>query len=163
MADTDASAEPVIMILDYKSGRVKESRKQGFWTPDNPLWRVMAEWRVDTSSSAALGGDVLEILARDLKSLQLPVYMYLQQHRRPKSACHAAFVDLARSGEEKPLFPASVLKDGGAAGLRELYAAYIPALPAFVLRHLIECDEFTPRPGGHCAWCPYQTLCRRRV
>ncbi len=151
------------MILDYKSGRVKESRKLGFWTPENPLWRAMDEWRPGVPPSAALGGDVLEILARDLKSLQLPAYMYLQQHQRPDLACHAAFVDLARSGEEKPLFPAHVLKDGGAERLRELYAAYIPALPTFVLRHLIECEEFNSRPGSHCAWCPYQTLCRRRV
>ncbi len=159
----ECAGEVCVMILDYKSGRVRESRKQGFWAASNPLWRAMAEWSPDMPAGAIPGGDVLSAVAEGVKSLQLPVYMYLQQCRSPELACHAAFVDLARSGEEKALFPAALLKGGGSEVLRELYAAYIPALPAFVLRHMLSCREFAPQPGGHCAWCPYQTLCRRRV
>lgn len=186
-----------IMILDYKSGQVRESAKRDFWTPRNPLWRAMEEWTPDTppgapgpggapgadsgsaggaGSSSESGGrsaysagpEALALLADGLKTLQLPVYMYLYQQRHPQTAVHAAFVDLARSGAEKPLFPEGLLKgetgaDPAAVALRGLYAAYIPRLPHFVLRHMLECREFTPRPGGHCAWCPYQPLCRRGV
>ena len=162
-----------IMILDYKSGRVREGGKAEFWTPRNPLWRAMEEWTPDArdgaadASSAAMP-DPLSLLADGLKTLQLPVYMYLYQHHAPDAAVHAAFVDLARSGAEKPLFPGGLLKDEDgsgdpAAALRGLYAAYIPALPRFVLRHMLECREFTPRPGGHCAWCEYRALCRKRI
>ena len=152
------------MILDYKSGRVREGGKAEFWTPRNPLWRAMEEW----TPAAPGSDDPLGLLADGLKTLQLPVYMYLYQHHAPRAAVHAAFVDLARSGAEKPLFPEGLLKDedgGGdlAAALRALYADYIPALPRFVLRHMLECREFTPRPGGHCAWCAYRALCKKRI
>ena len=161
-----------IMILDYKSGQVRESAKRDFWTPRNPLWRAMEEWTPDTPQgtpgSGGAGSEALAVLADGLKTLQLPVYMYLYQQRHPQAAVHAAFVDLARSGAEKPLFPEGLLKgetgaDPAAVALRGLYAAYIPRLPHFVLRHMLECREFTPRPGGHCAWCQYQPLCRRGV
>ena len=174
------------------------------WTPDTPPVRSG-----ESGEGGRVAPEALALLAAGLKTLQLPVYMYLYQQRHPQSAVHAAFVDLARSGSEKPLFPEGLLKgetgagagaktgreagpsfgtgsnvggsvgSGGAPGsggngegegeaaasvaLRELYAAYIPRLPHFVLRHMLECREFTPRPGGHCAWCPYQALCRRRV
>lgn len=161
----EAIKEGHILILDYKSGVIRESKKSGFWTKDNPLWRNMAEWTSETPP-ASKAYSALQTLAADLKSLQLPIYLYLHQHHQPSLVRNAAFVDLARSGTEKPLFSAAHCRstgfEGNADALRSLYEDFIPALPAFVLRHLIECEEFAPHPGESCTWCPYTGLCRKR-
>ncbi len=161
----DPRQEGHMLILDYKSGKLPESKKSGFWTKDNPLWQAMEDWTPDAPPESK-AFSALQTLASDLKSLQLPVYLYLHQHKHPESAHNAAFVDLARSGAEKPLFIAAHCKNTGFepldAALRALYADFIPPLPAFVLRHLIECEEFAASPGKHCAWCPYAGLCRKR-
>ena len=36
----------------------------------------------------------------------------------------------------------------------------IPALLRFVLTHMRAAPELRPRPGPHCAWCPYVGACR---
>ena len=68
----------------------------------------------------------------------------------------AAWVHLAGDGAEVPLLGPKWSDEERAAILH----TRIPALLRFVLTHMRAAPELRPRPGPHCAWCPYVGACR---
>ncbi len=105
-------------------------------------------------------------LSRDLGSVQLPFYLLLYSLAREKGlppavpgphppALDAAWVALADTGEETPLFRPGM----GNAEKSFAITRRIPLLIRFLLRHMAENDSFRPLPGKHCLWCSCRGMC----
>ncbi|MBR6626002.1 MAG: PD-(D/E)XK nuclease family protein [Mailhella sp.] len=146
--------EEGLVILDYKSGRTSKSPRREFWHDEN-LWQAMRDWAPGMP-------DPLPDLADSLPSLQLPCYLYMCGHD-PKNAGYlrlspladAAWVQLADGGEEVSLMGRSVEEEERGS----IIAERIPELLSFVLRHMAEAREFTPRRTQRCERCPYLGTC----
>jgi RecB family exonuclease len=146
--------EQGLVILDYKSGRTSKSPRREFWH-DEDLWQAMRDWTPGMP-------DPLAELADSLPSLQLPCYLYMCGHD-PKNAeylrlsplADAAWVQLADGGEEVSLMGRSVEEEERGS----IIAERIPELLSFVLRHMAEAREFTPRRTQRCERCPYLGTC----
>lgn len=148
-----------VVILDYKSG-TPPSVASGIWE-DQEFGRQLARWRPEEEQE---GPSVLDELARHLESVQLPFYLLLYSlaAASPERAVpalpplDAGWVLLGDSGEEKKLFPPSLSPERRAAIIND----NIPELIHFLLRHMLECHAYLPRPGKHCDWCSCEKLCK---
>jgi len=149
-----------IVIIDYKTGTLPVFRSS-LWE-DEALWQRLAAWR--PSEQAPDGHcSLLSAVADRLESIQLPLYLLLHDltgaqlpHGRPDlPALDAAWVHLAHTGEEVPLFPQNFSREQR----REMMHSRIPALVSFLLRHISESATLEPRPGKHCDWCFCAKLC----
>ncbi len=138
--------EGKIIVLDYKTGKI-QAPAINFWAEDNPLWFRMEHWQPEDK-------DLLADLHNELKSLQLPVYLFAFSRELGVQAKDAAFVALYEKGKEYCLLPKLNAEE------RE-YAIHkqIPALIGFVLAHLQKSDSFSPQPGDYCAFCQWAGLC----
>lgn len=139
------------IILDYKTGRHPQV-PAAFWRGDD-LWERLDAWTPGAP-------DPLPELADALPSIQLPCYLYIYSREdapdEPRPVADAAWVHLAGDGAEVPLLGPKWSDEERAAILH----TRIPALLRFVLTHMRAAPELRPRPGPHCAWCPYVGACR---
>lgn len=145
------------IILDYKTGRHPQV-PAAFWRRDD-LWERLEAWTPD-------GPDPLPDLADVLPSIQLPCYLYIYGHENPSDASEApdvarpvtdaAWVHLAGDGAEVPLLGPKWSDEER----EDILNTRIPVLLRFVLAHMRAAPELRPRPGPHCAWCPYAGACR---
>ena len=67
----------------------------------------------------------------------------------------AAWVELADKGVEAPLFAEKL----SLAERRDILTGRIPALLAFLLRHMLGCTRFVPVRGPGCRWCEMSGPC----
>jgi len=145
-------------ILDYKTGGLKKH--------DGSLWGdILFFRRVEGLFAALRRGQApdsqtledMETLFDELRprlpSLQLPCYVCMAADGRFGPIGDAALVELRDAGREYPLFGGLVDEDLADA------VAYCHAALSLVLRHMQHAPAFTARPGRHCDWCPYASLC----
>ena len=141
-----------VWILDYKTGSLPRLDSD-VWE-DRPFWQRLENWDSDPDS------DPLPEIYERLPDVQLPCYLHLcaqDEFIASDAGYNAAWVELRKDGEERPLFKESLR---GKACVR-LFREQLPLLFGVILRHM-ECSRaFLPREGKHCKWCPYGNLCYR--
>ena len=138
--------EDKIVVLDYKTGRI-HAPAINFWEEENPLWFRMEHWQQEDK-------ELLANLHDELKSLQLPAYLFASSRELGLHAEDAAFVALHEKGKEHCLLSRLDAEKRENAIYRQ-----IPVLIGFVLVHLQKSDGFSPQPGDHCSFCPWSGLC----
>ena len=137
------------VILDYKTGSLTW-HKTPPWD-DEAFFAKLLGWRGEDD-----GHELLAETARRVGSVQLPLYCWLQAATAGELPVDAAFVELRAAGAEKPLFGSRV----DPAVREEAITRQIPQLLGFILRHLIACDAFAPRPEDRrCAFCDFRPAC----
>ncbi|MCL1984959.1 MAG: PD-(D/E)XK nuclease family protein, partial [Betaproteobacteria bacterium] len=139
-----------VLILDYKTGSL--ARLDPDVWEDMPFWQGLESWDGDPDD------EPLSKIYERLPDVQLPCYLHLCMQDgfiAPDVGYNAAWVELRKNGEERPLFKESLR---GKASAR-LFREQLPLLFGVILRHM-ECSRvFVPREGNHCKWCPYGSLC----
>lgn len=137
------------VILDYKTGKVE-------WRPsawsDDALWERIEIWTPDRDP------DLLADVAAALHGVQLPAYVHMYGQQSGRDVHDAAWVILRDAGQELPLFGEGMDDETRDAAI----TARIPALLAFLLRHMAEAPLLLPRDGKHCDWCSCTKLCKMR-
>ncbi len=144
-----------IVILDYKTGRLKTWNESAFG--DDALWEAVAGALRDGPDAAAITDpdrDLLPVLAARTPGLQLPFYMYVYTRATGRAVRDAAYAALAEDGTERPL-----LRDAPEDLRTRLTGERFPDLLRFVLLHMEHCPEFRPGEGRHCDWCLFDSLC----
>ncbi len=144
-----------IVILDYKTGRLKPWKKNVFC--DDTLWEAVHEALREGPDAAAIANPddgLLSTLAVKTPGLQLPFYIYLYTQATGRAVQDAAHVALAEDGTERPL-----LRDMPEELRTRMTEERFPNLLRFVLLHMEHCPEFRPREGRHCDWCLFDSLC----
>ncbi len=144
-----------LVILDYKTGKsVATKPSSGFWK-DEVLWDTMRNWHPGFE-----GQDPMAELARQMKSVQLPFYIYLaghDVHTQGQAIANAAIVELAQNGKESPLFD-SKMDDG----FKEtVIRKHIPELILFILKHMVSSTHLAAVSSKACEYCPYAAGCRK--
>lgn len=138
-------------VLDYKTGGIVRP-KATIWE-DTDFWQRMELWT--PRSATCNGAELLAETAEHLPSVQLPCYLLLCSQAKLGPVRDAAWVHLRENGEE--IF---LLGEDMEEMLRDaVLSIRIPALLGFIIQHMETTEEFSPRAGQHCGWCPYTTLC----
>ncbi len=137
------------VILDYKTGKVEW--KPSAWS-DDALWERIEVWTPDRDP------DLLADVAAALHGVQLPAYMHMYGQQSGRDVHDAAWVILRDAGQELPLFGEGTDDETRDTAI----TARIPALLAFLLRHMAEAPLLLPRDGKHCDWCSCTKLCKMR-
>ncbi len=137
------------MVLDYKTGNV-QAKGGAPWLDTELFMRVAA-----TPPGTPEAEDLLRELSESGLDAQLPLYLLLLESQGGFAAHNAAWVELKKSGEEKPLFGDDVDDEER----REVIGNRVPALLNFVLRHMLAAPELVARPGRRCDWCDYKGPC----
>ncbi|AGW13483.1 hypothetical protein DGI_1660 [Megalodesulfovibrio gigas DSM 1382 = ATCC 19364] len=152
-----------LWVLDYKTGSVKLPSRD-IW--DNFPWADLDAWRGGDPETDREGDALLQQLADRLRSVQLPFYLHCAAQTPPAAAgdvdpaqLDAALVDLARGGQELPLFGPHLEAEDRAFILRHR----IPVLLAFLLRHLQTVAVHAAIPGDGCRHCPVSAGCLSRA
>jgi hypothetical protein len=160
LAEPGLEGERAVVVLDYKTGHVPKASPD-VWA-DDAFWGRLANWRPG-------GGDdaLLAELAGRLPSVQLPLYLRLVRCSPLSSVAgrgagatetyprEAAWVELARQGEEIPLFAQKFPLEAR----KECIDGNFVVLLDFLLRHMLENPVIAPQPGAHCRWCSCGELC----
>jgi len=154
----------IFTVLDYKTGNIP-APKARLWEND-ALWLALQGWRPEQAVSAR--EDILPTLANNLSSVQLPLYILLLSlgaadspsgqpvgRAAREGRINAAWVDLAETGQECPLFA----EDMPCALRMEAVREKLPLLIGFLARHMNEAPVYYPVEGPHCSWCPYAARC----
>ncbi len=144
-----------LVILDYKTGSTDPHLPDtGFWH-DLDLWERMASWE------AGGDDDPLPDLARQLKSIQLPLYLHLAKHTADRrisqyAPVNAALVDLRDTGGEKTLFTEDQAQEEREGILEDK----VPALLDFICRHMTQSEVFSRSQDSKiCTSCPFAASC----
>ncbi len=137
------------VILDYKTGKVEW--KPSAWS-DDALWERIEVWTPDRDP------DLLADVAAALHGVQLPAYVHMYGQQSGRDVHDAAWVILRDAGQELPLFGEGTDDETRDAAI----TTRIPALLAFLLRHMAEAPLLLPRDGKHCDWCSCTKLCKIR-
>ncbi|MFP5258044.1 MAG: PD-(D/E)XK nuclease family protein, partial [Acidobacteriota bacterium] len=125
-ADRIDRREDGVVILDYKTG--------GFFAPKNTFWSDEALWS-RISAASGLGPEdpeLLELVAKRLGSIQLPLYCWLHAVSRNETPADAAFVELRDKGQERPLFGPRLEPEARNDAIRR----QTPRLLAYLVRSL---------------------------
>ena len=138
------------VILDYKTGKVEWSPRA--WS-DDALWERIEVWTPERDPG------LLADVAEALHGVQLPAYVYMYGRHSGHDMHDAAWVILRDAGQELPLFGNGVDDEIREAAI----TTRIPALLAFLLRHMAEAPLLLPRDGKHCDWCSCAKLCKMRA
>ncbi|MBR5734778.1 MAG: PD-(D/E)XK nuclease family protein, partial [Desulfovibrionaceae bacterium] len=141
------------IILDYKTGKVPDI-PPSFW--ESSLHERIREALEIPGSlrEAAEEHDLLNDLAEELPSIQLPAYLYLLR-KNSGQGDNAAYVELALNDEEKPLFTEKDPQELQSLAVEEL----MPNLVRVTAKALMERQVFMPREGAHCGFCPAAGFC----
>ena len=137
------------VVLDYKTGTVKDGGGNA-WL-ETELFARMAACPPGSPEAAEL----LALLADSGLDVQLPLYLHLLGASGNWQPVNAAWVALKSDGTERPIFPDEVTQEERSVVIKER----VPALVAFLLKHLLAAPEFPARSGRHCDWCDYQGPC----
>ncbi len=141
--------EDELYVLDYKTGSIPKI--DGSVWENETLWRALAE-----SPAPGEGGDeLLEEIAANFASVQLPAYIYMFGQERGRDVRDALYAPLKAGLEENFLIGPKMGEDERDAVLHEK----IPTLLRFLLFHMERAAHFYPREGKNCDWCPYQKMC----
>ena len=161
-AADDGSAGKGLVILDYKTGRLP-LLDRSIWE-DGAFWERIANWQPDLHRRSPNNAEpLLEELAARMQSVQLPFYLLLVSRHtdNPENnelpAYDAAWVELARQGEEFFVFPPKF----STRQRREAVEKCCFLLVDFLLRNILKNPCLAPRPGAHCLWCSSEKLCIR--
>ena len=156
--------DEIFTVLDYKTGNIYPP-KAALWKND-ALWQALYNWTPDQALSP--DKDVLPTLAKSLGSVQLPLYVLLlslgaaDTHTKRNIAkaalsgrINAAWVDLAETGQEVPLFH----NDMTCEQRQEAVTQKLPLLINFLAHHMSQTPCYYPLEGPHCDHCPYSIRC----
>ncbi len=137
------------VVLDYKTGKVPD--KGGAPWLDSALFGRISE--------CGPGGQEAEELLASLSELeldvQLPLYLHLLAAQGDFTPVNAAWVELGKSGAERPLFD----QDVSGEERREVIETRAPALLRLALGHMLAAPELCARPGRRCDWCDFAGPC----
>lgn len=150
-----------LVVLDYKTGEV--------YAPAPTLWHDIGFWQSLNCYFAGQQGtcahspeavpDPMLTLKEQVRSVQLPCYIYLLAHteslRGHGPVGDAALVRLRDDGEEIRLFG----DNADEQSRDQAVAEYIPLLLSFIIQHMQFADFFMPIEGKHCQWCEYSGMC----
>jgi hypothetical protein len=139
-----------LVVLDYKTGAFLPKPRAGVWQ-DEGLWNRIDSWTPSEADDAAL-----EELAHALRAVQLPLYLWLAAQDAPAAPVrNAGWIKLADRGQEILLLDQEADDD-----LRALVLdVRVPALTAFLIRHMVTAPAFLPRPGQRCEHCDFRETC----
>ncbi len=159
--------ENTLLILDYKTGKVPRVNKNA-WS-DAGFFEKLEAWQSSGQTDVgqtgtgqpdtiqANGDALLDIVAENFASLQLPSYLFMAKHSYPTDTVgNAAWIDLGETGSEQYFLDKSVSLEERT----EILSMRIPRLLAFVLRHMYSATHFVARSSVRCAYCPFGTLCK---
>lgn len=138
-----------LLVLDYKTGGVREGGAEG-WL-DAELFAAMAAARPGSAEAQEL----FLRLARLGLDVQLPAYMHLLEASGGGLAMNAAWVELKSDGSERPFFGKDVDLDTRALVVRER----LPMLAGFVLGHALAAPALPALRGRHCEYCDFKGPC----
>lgn len=137
------------VVLDYKTGKIPE-RGGAPWLDSALFERI---------SGCVPGGPEAEDLLASLSELdldvQLPLYLHLLESQGEFTPVNAAWVELGKSGAERPLFA----EDVSGEERREVMTHRAPALLRLALGHMLAAPELSARPGRRCDWCDFAGPC----
>lgn len=160
----DSSAGKGLVILDYKTGRLP-LMDRSIWLDDS-FWERIENWHPNARGSSFNSVDpLLEELASRMQSVQLPFYLLLASRNTDEVGTHelpvydAAWVDLARQGEEFFVFPKKFSTEQRVKAVEK----HCFLLVDFLVCNILKNSCFAPRPGAHCHWCFSEKLCIRSV
>lgn len=142
--DEDAAG---LIILDYKTGHIP--LVNGSVWHDEPFWQSLREW------TPGQGDEVLDALAREFASVQLPAYIHMVREHTGMPVYDAAYVPLRMGAKDSLLFGEKMDADAREKAVTD----HIPLLFSFLLRHMENAETFAPKPGQNCDWCLYKNLC----
>lgn len=146
-ADRVDRRENGLMVLDYKTGRVKKVHKK-LWT-DESLWERISD------PAELLGGELLQDVASAASSLQLPLYLHLAYATYDELPANAALVELQTEGAEVALFDKKQDED-----LRQrAVLQQTPLLVEYLVRHMRGCPVFEATPSRLCDYCDFRGPC----
>lgn len=134
------------LILDYKTGRVK----------DPPSIRSLMKYNLPEQ----LDWEALVSLKREVRDLQLPLYLFLYSggDKRNLLSTNAAYVVLsvAQSKEEREK---RLIKDNVEAWAHWISETF-PMVLSFILKHIL-CSDFYFRATDeeNCQFCDYEPIC----
>jgi ATP-dependent helicase/nuclease subunit B len=138
-------------ILDYKTGWLDPFSKGHF---EKKIVPFSLPHDVDIEG--------LRAVKKMIKDLQLPLYILLVALKRQEDIgkVGAAYIDLARGGEELYFIPPSrivALHDDACMWFSRVF----PRLLAYIIRHIIEAPVFYPATDEEiCRFCDYESVCR---
>lgn len=134
------------IIIDYKTGHIKECAKN-FWQ-DASFFNELAEYAGGDKAFDERAGELFLALGERLGSAQLPVYLLLRAKKTGAMPKEAAFVELAKSGDEKPLFGPACEDAKGKC----------EAALGFILWHMRNAPVLSAS-GKDCGFCEFQAVC----
>jgi len=138
-------------ILDYKTGWLDPFTKGHFEKKIAPF-----------SLPRDVDLDSLKAVRKVIKDLQLPLYVLLAASKKQEDLgkMAAAYVDLARGGEELYFIPPArlvFLRDDVCVWFSQVF----PTLLAYLIHHMIEAPLFYPATDEEiCRICDYESVCR---
>lgn len=136
-------------VLDYKTGKVPDRGGEP-WLDEELFARLEACRPGEPEAEALLAG--LDDLGLDV---QLPLYLHLLDAQPGFAPRNAAWVELGKSGAERPLFS----EDVDQATRLEVVRQRAPGLLRLALAHLLAAPELAARPGRRCDWCDFAGPC----
>jgi hypothetical protein len=137
-----------VFILDYKTG--------GGVIPGKKSWQDMDLWdRVRDFGPDHPDPMLLNDLAKAIKSVQLPVYLYLYNQISGALPHDGGLVKLSENGKTDLLFGKKWTEEERAEAVDEM----TPQLVQTLVRHMLLAPEFPARPGPRCQWCDFKTPC----
>ncbi|GAB7078469.1 PD-(D/E)XK nuclease family protein [Megalodesulfovibrio paquesii] len=158
---TDIAGEE-LRILDYKTGGSLKLPVRRMW--ETLDWQALESWGNEEDAQApqrqAAGDALLQTLASQVRSVQLPFYLHCarQSGHGDRALLDAALVDLARGGQELALFGPKVDEEER----DRILESHIPTLLTFLVRHLLRAEIFPALPGDGCRHCPVSAGCLSR-
>ncbi|BCS86933.1 PD-(D/E)XK nuclease family protein [Pseudodesulfovibrio sediminis] len=137
-----------IFILDYKTGNAPMPKK-GFWQDMELIERLESYGR------DVIDPTLLTDLAAEIRSVQLPAYLYLYSLSERQYPAYAGLIKLGENGSEQLLFGPKWTPEERAEAVEEM----TPLLVQTLVRHMLLAADFAPQPGTRCTWCDYSIPC----
>ena len=137
-----------ITILDYKTG--------GGVIPKKSFWGDMELWdRLRNNGRETMDSMLLPDLAKSVRSVQLPVYVYLFNECEKEKPNDAGLIKLAEDGNTQLIFGPKWTDEERIEAVDEM----TPLLIKAIIRHMLNADQFTAQPGTGCQWCDFKAPC----
>ena len=139
-----------LLILDYKTGNAPLPRSD-FWTD------MELRDRMEAYAQDAVDATLLADLAQNMRSVQVPAYVYLYDRGEKTTPDNAGLINLGKNGKEQLMFARKWTDEE----IVEATGEIIPLVMTTIVRHMLRATRFEARPDKRCQWCDFRTACGR--